>query len=161
MRLSLSFLVSVFVLLPPGYGKGVCVQQVYCGEVTAHGQKIFHLVVKQQLHAKKCSFHVAIKCPLSPLFTPYDKMFCGGSFRCKTIDKNDHYKLVKLKNSGGGGGLKISRTWSVGRADGYQASLQEEDQNATTTTGSTNRRIFLVPNKSVSGNASSFVEFQL
>lgn len=69
-------------------------------------------------------------------------MFCGGSFRCKTVDKNDQYKLVKLNGSH----IKILRSSSVGKADSAGGLLYQEE-NAT---GSTNRRIFLVPNKNVS-----------
>lgn len=80
-------------------------------------------------------------------------MFCGGSFRCKTVDKNDHYKLVKLN---GGQHIKILRSSPVDAAGLHQEATAKE--NAT---GSTNRRIFLVPNKSVSLHSnSSHIQFR-
>lgn len=78
-------------------------------------------------------------------------MFCGGSFRCKTIDKNDQYKLVKLNGSQ----IKILRSSSV---VGKAADGGEENATAT---GSTNRRIFLVQNKSVSLHRSVCVHVKL
>lgn len=40
-------------------------------------------------------------------------MFCGGSFRAKTIDQNDQYRIVKIDNTH----IKILRSTSFSKAD--------------------------------------------
>nr|XP_015835974.1 PREDICTED: amyloid beta A4 precursor protein-binding family B member 1-interacting protein isoform X1 [Tribolium castaneum] len=40
-------------------------------------------------------------------------MFCGGSFRTKTLEKNDEYKIVTMNNSQ----IKIFRSLSLSKAD--------------------------------------------
>ena len=49
-----------------------------------------------------------------------EKMFCGGSFKCKTVEKNDEYKLVKMNNRH----IKIFRSSSVSKTDKPQGLIR-------------------------------------
>lgn len=46
-------------------------------------------------------------------------MFCGGSFRSKTIEKNDDYYVVSLNDRT----IKIKRSASLNKADQYDNRL--------------------------------------
>lgn len=114
-------------LLPPGYGPTGRERCLRAGN--SHMVKRFFISCEAAAPRNERVLVLSRVC----------KMFCGGSFRCKTIDKNDQYKLVKLNGSH----IKIVRSPSV-VGNGFGRVCEE---NAT---GSINRRIFLVQNKSVS-----------
>lgn len=40
-------------------------------------------------------------------------MFCGGSFKAKTIERNDEYKVVRINNTD----IKITRSMSLNKTD--------------------------------------------
>lgn len=40
-------------------------------------------------------------------------MFCGGSFRSKTVERNDEYKIVRVNDTQ----IKILRSVSLSKAD--------------------------------------------